>query len=80
MTGKEIRQLRQAIGLNQTEFAKLVDPDLSQLMISRWEREVVSPHKFYRALLAQVKRNYERGVYNDVAVLRFQLAPYLPKH
>jgi len=75
VTGKEIRTLRQAIGLNQTEFAKLVDADLSQLMVSRWEREVHKPHKFHRALLEQVQRNYQRGVYDDLTVLRYQLRP-----
>jgi DNA-binding transcriptional regulator YiaG len=73
MTGKEIRALRNRIGVTQTEFAAIVDPDLKQETLSRWENEQRRPHKFYVALLEQVKRNYERGIYTDEFLMRIQM-------
>lgn len=70
MTPDEIRELRLKMGLTQTEFGKLIDAP--QLMVSRWERNVYRPNKFYRALLALVKKNFESGVYTDDKVARYK--------
>lgn len=73
MNPDEIRNLRMKLGLSQTEFAALIDPDLGQHQVSRWETGRRTPHKFYVALLEQIKRNYERGVYTDDVLTRIQM-------
>ena len=70
MTPDEIRNLRTSMGLTQREFGQLIDAP--QRMVSRWEKAVYRPNKFYRALLELVKKNHEAGVYTDTKLARYK--------
>ncbi|NPA52105.1 MAG: helix-turn-helix domain-containing protein [Aquificae bacterium] len=59
MSGKEIRNLRHALGMTQLEFALFLGTDPS--LVSKWENEVVEPKATTKLLLRIVKTLLEEG-------------------
>ncbi|MCK5616632.1 helix-turn-helix domain-containing protein [Candidatus Pacearchaeota archaeon] len=53
MTGKEIKTLRQSLGLSQEDFARKLFTTAGT--VSRWERNKVTPIKLCQKELSKIK-------------------------
>lgn len=54
MTGKQIKKLRESLGMTQNEFAARVGVN-SFVIISRWENEKSKPRKVYIRIMEEMK-------------------------
>lgn len=58
MTPIEISELRKALGLTQTDFARLFDAHV--MTISKWERGVAFPSPYQASLMGHFKKTAQR--------------------
>jgi putative transcriptional regulator len=58
LTADEIRELRERMGISQTEFGKLIGVD--QKVVSRWERGENRPHRLYAEQLTKLAQKHAR--------------------
>lgn len=53
MNGREIRSIRQMLGLNQTQFAQLMG--VHAITVSKWESGITAPTDYQQAFLSQYR-------------------------
>lgn len=59
-TPERVRALRQALGLTQEELAKKLNRRCIGFTVSRWERGLVPPSRFYRGQLERLERKLKK--------------------
>ena len=58
MTPNEIIELRKALGLTQTDFARLFDAHV--MTISKWERGVAFPSSYQQSLMEHFRKTAQQ--------------------
>ena len=58
MTADEIRELRERMGISQTEFGKLIG--VEQTVVSRWERGANRPLRVYAEKISKLAQKHAR--------------------
>lgn len=65
MTGAEIKQLRQDLGMTQAEFGRLVNAHF--VTVSKWESSAARPDPYQQGLLDRFAQIQERKKIGDMA-------------
>jgi putative transcriptional regulator len=58
LTADEIRELRERMGISQTEFGKLIG--VEQTVVSRWERGANRPLNVYAEKISKLAQKHAR--------------------
>jgi transcriptional regulator with XRE-family HTH domain len=58
MTGKHIRRLRGGLGLNQSDFGRILN--VHAVSVSRWENGHMKPDRWTRCILRTIAGNLKR--------------------
>jgi putative transcriptional regulator len=58
LTADEIRELRERMGISQTEFGKLIG--VEQTVVSRWERGANRPLNLYAENISKLAQKHAR--------------------
>lgn len=54
MVARFVRELRERLGLSQSQFGRMVDDSSDGGTVSRWEREILAPHPWKLAKMSEI--------------------------
>lgn len=63
MNALDIKSIREALGLNQLQFAQLLG--VHPITVSKWERDVASPTDYQAAFLSQFQLAAQNKIATD---------------